>query len=104
MIKKPKPAPKPKPRKSVTCPTCGRIHVEHQEFGQFCCQSCVQTAIRPLITVPYFAQRFAATRKLCPICGDGHFRKDLGPYCSGHCYEIGRRQRGQLGGMPDAEM
>jgi len=34
---------------SVRCPTCNRIHSLHREFGPFCCTSCLQTPIRPLI-------------------------------------------------------
>jgi protein-arginine kinase activator protein McsA len=33
----------------LKCPTCGRKHREHPEFGCFCCASCLQTIIRPLI-------------------------------------------------------
>ncbi len=33
----------------LQCPTCGRKHKEHPEFGRFCCSSCLQTVIRPLI-------------------------------------------------------
>ncbi|MDR3741184.1 MAG: hypothetical protein P4L40_19370 [Terracidiphilus sp.] len=33
----------------LRCPTCGRKHGEHPEFGCFCCASCLQTIIRPLI-------------------------------------------------------
>jgi protein-arginine kinase activator protein McsA len=35
--------------KSVACPVCGRIHVADVQFGPFCCASCLQTVIRPLI-------------------------------------------------------
>ncbi len=42
---------KPKPDKVLIlrCPTCGKRHTEHPEFGCFCCTSCLQTVIRPLI-------------------------------------------------------
>ncbi len=33
----------------LKCPTCGKNHREHVEFGCFCCLSCLQTIIRPLI-------------------------------------------------------
>ena len=33
----------------VRCPTCNRKHLPHEEYGQFCCQSCLQVPIRPLI-------------------------------------------------------
>jgi hypothetical protein len=41
-----------KPRRkddSVQCPVCGRYHWPDEEFGRFCCASCLQTVIRPLI-------------------------------------------------------
>ncbi len=46
--------PKPKPKKitvakSVACPSCRRVHNGHAELGAFCCTSCLQVAIRPLI-------------------------------------------------------
>ncbi|MFZ1085459.1 MAG: hypothetical protein WAN35_10875 [Terracidiphilus sp.] len=31
------------------CPVCGRKHHDDPEFGMFCCASCLQTVIRPLI-------------------------------------------------------
>ncbi len=31
------------------CPSCGRDHLGTAEFGCFCCASCLQTIIRPLI-------------------------------------------------------
>jgi protein-arginine kinase activator protein McsA len=40
---------KPKKIEYVYCPTCGRGHSLHHEFGRFCCASCLQTVIRPLI-------------------------------------------------------
>lgn len=47
------PALKVRPRKMkvsyFVCPTCGRDHKEDEEFGRFCCASCLQTVIRPLI-------------------------------------------------------
>jgi hypothetical protein len=43
---------KPREPKTVQCPTCGRYHWPHPEFGQFCCASCLQTPIRPLIVTP----------------------------------------------------
>ena len=47
------PALKVRPRKMkvsfIVCPTCGRDHKEDEEFGRFCCASCLQTVIRPLI-------------------------------------------------------
>ena len=44
-------AKKPRAEKIVIlqCPTCGKKHSEHPEFGRFCCASCLQTVIRPLI-------------------------------------------------------
>jgi protein-arginine kinase activator protein McsA len=33
----------------LRCPVCQRSHVEHPEFGNFCCASCLQTVIRPLM-------------------------------------------------------
>jgi protein-arginine kinase activator protein McsA len=33
----------------LRCPACGKNHPEHNEFGCFCCASCLQTIIRPLI-------------------------------------------------------
>lgn len=44
-------AKRPKKEKVVVlkCPTCGKTHVPHVEFGCFCCASCLQTIIRPLI-------------------------------------------------------
>jgi ribosomal protein L37AE/L43A len=44
-------AKKPKPAKVeyIKCPVCGREHVDHPEFGCFCCLSCLQAVIRPLI-------------------------------------------------------
>jgi protein-arginine kinase activator protein McsA len=33
----------------VQCPICARKHRPNIEFGPFCCASCLQTAIRPLI-------------------------------------------------------
>jgi protein-arginine kinase activator protein McsA len=44
-------ARKPKPQKVtyLVCPTCSKEHPEHKEFGCFCCASCLQTVIRPLI-------------------------------------------------------
>lgn len=40
---------KPVEVKIVVCPACGRKHRPHSEFGCFCCASCLQLAIRPLI-------------------------------------------------------
>lgn len=37
--------------KIIRCPTCGRYHELHHEFGMFCCASCLQMPIRPLIVV-----------------------------------------------------
>ena len=34
---------------NVRCPTCNRYHYLHREFGPFCCLSCLQYPIRPLI-------------------------------------------------------
>jgi rubrerythrin len=31
------------------CPVCGRKHRDDPEFGPFCCASCLQVVIRPLI-------------------------------------------------------
>ena len=44
-------AKKSKPAKLiiVRCPVCHRDHTPHREFGEFCCASCLQTVIRPLI-------------------------------------------------------
>jgi len=44
-------ARRPKAEKIIIfkCPTCGRKHTEHPEFGCFCRASCLQTVIRPLI-------------------------------------------------------
>jgi protein-arginine kinase activator protein McsA len=35
--------------KIVVCPVCTRKHVPSTEFGPFCCASCLQTVIRPLV-------------------------------------------------------
>ena len=35
----------------VLCPSCGRKHRPHLKFGAFCCASCLQLAIRPLIVM-----------------------------------------------------
>ena len=35
--------------KVVACPVCHRKHTPDVEFGPFCCASCLQTVIRPLI-------------------------------------------------------
>ncbi len=45
--------PKRKAEKIIIfkCPTCGRNHKEHPEFGCYCCCSCLQTIIRPLIVI-----------------------------------------------------
>jgi hypothetical protein len=42
-----------KPKEPITarCPTCSRYHRLHPEFGAFCCLSCLQMPIRPLIVV-----------------------------------------------------
>jgi hypothetical protein len=40
---------KPKLPELVRCPVCQRYHVPDCEFGPFCCASCLQTVIRPLI-------------------------------------------------------
>jgi hypothetical protein len=40
---------KQKTVKLLQCPICNRHHVGHPEYGPFCCTSCLQTAIRPLI-------------------------------------------------------
>lgn len=34
---------------SVKCPTCGRYHWPDSNFGPYCCASCLQVPIRPLI-------------------------------------------------------
>jgi hypothetical protein len=36
----------------LNCPTCGRGHRVHPEFGPFCCLSCLQTPLHPLIVIP----------------------------------------------------
>jgi protein-arginine kinase activator protein McsA len=47
-------SPKAQPKIEVMkCPVCRRSHVEHPEFGNFCCASCLQTVIRPLILERY---------------------------------------------------
>ncbi len=33
----------------VKCPVCARKHTPSVDFGPFCCASCLQTVIRPLI-------------------------------------------------------
>ncbi len=33
----------------VACPVCARKHRPNPEFGPFCCASCLQTVIRPLV-------------------------------------------------------
>lgn len=43
--------------KIFACPTCEKHHTEHPEFGCFCCASCLQTAIRPLIVTLTEAMR-----------------------------------------------
>ena len=41
---------KKQPKPTVyKCPTCGKLHLGTKEFGCFCCASCLQTVIRPLI-------------------------------------------------------
>jgi hypothetical protein len=40
---------KPKPIPVAQCPVCGRYHHIDVQFGPFCCASCLQTVIRPLI-------------------------------------------------------
>lgn len=35
--------------KIVVCPICDRKHTPNPDFGPFCCASCLQTAIRPLV-------------------------------------------------------
>jgi hypothetical protein len=43
---------RPLPKKAppiVTCPSCQRRHCDHPEYGAYCCLSCLQLAIRPLI-------------------------------------------------------
>jgi hypothetical protein len=40
---------KPKEKKAVQCPVCGRYHTPNVTFGPFCCASCLQVVIRPLI-------------------------------------------------------
>ena len=40
---------KPTEPKVMRCPVCARYHAEHPEFGPFCCASCLQVIIRPLI-------------------------------------------------------
>jgi 4-hydroxy-3-methylbut-2-en-1-yl diphosphate synthase IspG/GcpE len=35
--------------KIVSCPTCGRNHRPHDLYGQYCCLSCLQFVLRPLI-------------------------------------------------------
>jgi len=42
-VRKPKQAPVDR------CPTCEKYHTRHPEFGRFCCASCLQVPIRPLI-------------------------------------------------------
>jgi NAD-dependent SIR2 family protein deacetylase len=44
---------KRKPEKIVIvlCPSCGRKHRPDSTFGAFCCASCLQLAIRPLIVM-----------------------------------------------------
>jgi protein-arginine kinase activator protein McsA len=37
--------------KLVKCPVCERLHQPDVEFGPFCCASCLQTVIRPLIVI-----------------------------------------------------
>jgi hypothetical protein len=45
-----KPRPKAITRSTVLqCPTCARRHPPDPQFGPFCCASCLQTPIRPLI-------------------------------------------------------
>lgn len=39
------------------CPICNRSHCGHPEFGPFCCTSCLQTYIRPLIVARFGVQR-----------------------------------------------
>jgi hypothetical protein len=34
---------------AVICPVCRRYHWPNATFGPFCCASCLQTVIRPLI-------------------------------------------------------
>lgn len=46
IIKRPK---KKVEAKAVVCPVCHRVHTGSLEFGPFCCASCLQTVIRPLI-------------------------------------------------------
>jgi len=46
IVKRPK---KKQEVKVVRCPVCHRTHVPDVEFGPFCCASCLQTVIRPLI-------------------------------------------------------
>ena len=36
----------------LRCPACGKNHSAHPEFGRYCCASCLQLAIRPLIVTP----------------------------------------------------
>jgi hypothetical protein len=37
--------------KIVKCPVCARNHRPHELYGTFCCLSCLQVLIRPLIVV-----------------------------------------------------
>jgi len=41
--------PERKKEKLYHCPTCAKRHMGHPEFGCFCCASCLQTVVRPLI-------------------------------------------------------
>jgi protein-arginine kinase activator protein McsA len=45
------------------CPTCGRDHKEDEEFGRFCCASCLQTIIRPLIVAMTNAVKSSGVRR-----------------------------------------
>ena len=72
--------PKPKKKESAACPTCGRVHWIDEEFGPFCCASCLQTVIRPLvlsfglkveIEIPQplvFNSQHTTTRGMLPSC------------------------------------
>lgn len=82
---------------SVSCPVCSRIHVADAQFGPFCCASCLQVVIRPLIV----ARTGILIQSPCPICKKLHSQTAHGPYCSQRCALLSARTSGQLGGMPD---